>query len=154
MNTLGSRIKKARGKVSQEAFAREIEVSKGSLGFYERDENLPNTNVVLKICSVTGVLLEWLLMGSGPMYSEGGLAAPMNRGPSGAPERAPCAVPHAEPSGTRLDISCAELNYQQGATPLLQPVNTSEKVNTMWALRCEMLEKKLDKVERDRKSVV
>lgn len=67
MNTLGNRIKLARGKISQDAFAAQLQISKGSLGFYERDENLPNTNVILKICSATGVSLEWLMTGSGPM---------------------------------------------------------------------------------------
>lgn len=64
MSTLGSRIKKARGKLSQDAFSKRIGVSKGSLGFYERDENLPNTDVVLKICSETGADLTWLLTGA------------------------------------------------------------------------------------------
>ncbi len=68
MNTLGERIKSARGGMSQEAFSRELGISKGSLGFYERNENLPNTDVVLKICSKTGVSLEWLLTGEGPMH--------------------------------------------------------------------------------------
>ncbi|SHI75048.1 helix-turn-helix domain-containing protein [Halodesulfovibrio aestuarii] len=63
MNTLGSRIKIARGKLSQDAFSKQIGVSKGSLGFYERDENLPNTEVALKICSETGVSIAWLLSG-------------------------------------------------------------------------------------------
>ena len=64
MSTLGSRIKEARGKLSQDAFSKRIGVSKGSLGFYERDENLPNTDVVLKICSETGADLTWLLTGA------------------------------------------------------------------------------------------
>ena len=68
MNTLGERIKLARGSMSQEAFSRALNISKGSLGFYERNENLPNTDVVLKICSKTGVGLEWLLTGGGPMH--------------------------------------------------------------------------------------
>ena len=67
MNTLGERIKLARGGISQEAFARILSISKGALGFYERNENLPNVDVILKICSKTGVGLEWLLMGRGPM---------------------------------------------------------------------------------------
>lgn len=71
MNTLGLRIKKARDKLSQEAFSNLLKISKGSLGFYERDENLPNTNIVLKICSKTGVDINWLLLGEGPMYRGG-----------------------------------------------------------------------------------
>ena len=66
-STLGQRIKLARGKQSQGAFAQAIQISKGALGFYERDINLPNSEVVLKICSVSGVNIEWLLTGLGPM---------------------------------------------------------------------------------------
>jgi transcriptional regulator with XRE-family HTH domain len=67
MTTLGSRIKLARGKTSQEAFAKNLQISKGALGFYERDENLPNSDVLLKICSTAGVGLNWLLTGEGAM---------------------------------------------------------------------------------------
>ena len=66
-STLGRRIKLARGKQSQGTFAQAIQISKGALGFYERDINLPNSEVVLKICSVSGVNIEWLLTGLGPM---------------------------------------------------------------------------------------
>ena len=38
MSTLGERIKLARGGISQDAFSRELGISKGSLGFYERNE--------------------------------------------------------------------------------------------------------------------
>lgn len=77
MSTLGERIRLARGGSSQEAFARALNISKGSLGFYERNENLPNVDVILKICSKTGVGLEWLLTGEGPMRpAEGEKAAP------------------------------------------------------------------------------
>lgn len=69
MTTLGKRIRLARGNASQDVFARRIQVSKGSLGFYERDENLPNSDVILKICSATGVTLDWLLLGQGPMMT-------------------------------------------------------------------------------------
>ena len=53
--------------MSQEAFSRSINISKGSLGFYERNENLPNVDVILKICSTAKVSLKWLLTGVGPM---------------------------------------------------------------------------------------
>lgn len=68
MSTLGERIKLARGRTSQDAFSRALKISKGALGFYERNENLPNTDVILKICSETGVGIEWLLTGRGSMY--------------------------------------------------------------------------------------
>ncbi|WP_165174972.1 helix-turn-helix transcriptional regulator [Desulfovibrio sp. ZJ369] len=64
MTTLGSRIKMVRGKESQEKFAARLEISKGTLGFYERDENLPKSDVILKICALTGASLDWLLTGA------------------------------------------------------------------------------------------
>lgn len=66
MSTLGERIKSARAGMSQEAFSRALGISKGALGFYERNENLPNTEVALKISLLAGVRLEWLLSGEGP----------------------------------------------------------------------------------------
>ena len=54
MHTLGARIRLARGKTSQEVFAGQIHVSKGSLGGYERDENLPNADVIINISKETG----------------------------------------------------------------------------------------------------
>ena len=66
MNTLGKRIRVARGPKSQEDFAKMVGISKGSLGFYERDENLPNSEVILKICSEGDCPIEWLLTGKDP----------------------------------------------------------------------------------------
>lgn len=86
METLGTRIRLARGKTPQGAFAALIGVSKGSLGGYERDENLPNTDVALKICRQTGFSVEWLLSGRGPMRAD---AAPRLRESGPPPETAP-----------------------------------------------------------------
>lgn len=70
MNTIGSRIKFVRGKESQESFATKIGVSKGSLGGYERDENSPSADAVLKICSGADISVEWLMTGKGSMRPE------------------------------------------------------------------------------------
>lgn len=64
MSTLGERIRQARGDKSQDTFAKLLGISKGSLGFYERNENLPNIDVVLKICSIANVSLDWLVSGT------------------------------------------------------------------------------------------
>lgn len=76
MTTLGKRIKLARGTLSQEAFCALIGVSKGALGFYERDENLPKIDVISKICSETGVSLDWLVNGVGSMRPKTGEKEP------------------------------------------------------------------------------
>ena len=90
MDTLGARIRLARGKTSQGAFAALIGVSKGSLGGYERDENLPNTDVALKICQQTGFSVEWLISGRGPLRAD---AAPCPH-ESGPPSEAKKAAPY------------------------------------------------------------
>lgn len=67
-DTIGARIRAVRGQDSQEAFASVLGISKGSLGFYERGENLPNAEVISKICSLKGVSADWLVLGKGPAY--------------------------------------------------------------------------------------
>ena len=73
MKTLGERIKIVRGKETQDAFASRIGVSKASLGGYERDENSPSAEAILKICSKNDISVEWLLTGTGPMKKGDGL---------------------------------------------------------------------------------
>ena len=51
MQKLGERIRHVRGRMSQEAFAGLLGISKGALGGYERGENCPNADVVLTICN-------------------------------------------------------------------------------------------------------
>ena len=41
MQDLGERIRRVRGYTSQEAFARQLGISKGALGCYERGVNCP-----------------------------------------------------------------------------------------------------------------
>lgn len=71
MDTLGQRIRTARGALSQDALCAMTGISKGALGFYERDANIPRIDAIIKICSATGVALEWLATGSGPMNQSG-----------------------------------------------------------------------------------
>ena len=91
MDTLGKRIRFLRNKESQESFASRIGVSKGSIGGYERDENSPSADVILKICSSDNILVEWLMTGKGPMR-QGEEAAPQEpvSVPAVAPAQAVC----------------------------------------------------------------
>jgi transcriptional regulator with XRE-family HTH domain len=82
MNTLGSRIRFLRGRLSQEVFSAQVGVSKATLGGYERDENLPNTDVALKICRQANVSVLWLLTGK----NEDAAALPAGPPPCGASE--------------------------------------------------------------------
>lgn len=63
MQKLGERIRQVRGRLSQEAFATMLGISKGALGGYERGENCPNVEVVLAICRLCHVEITWLLTG-------------------------------------------------------------------------------------------
>ncbi len=94
MTTLGSRIKMARGKESQEKFAARLEISKGALGFYERDENLPKSDVILKICAFTGASLDWLLTGAESASREAAHDLAPCLTPANQAEQTAAAAPH------------------------------------------------------------
>lgn len=76
MQDLGERIRRARGHMSQEAFARLLGISKGALGCYERGVNCPNVEVILNISRLCHVSLGWLVTGEGPMTAAQTVVAP------------------------------------------------------------------------------
>ena len=69
MQKLGERIRHVRGRMSQEAFAGLLGISKGALGGYERGENCPNADVVLTICNKCKINVSWLMSGAGAMHA-------------------------------------------------------------------------------------
>ena len=69
MQKLGERIRHARGRMSQEAFAGLLGISKGALGGYERGENCPNADVILTICNKCKINVSWLMSGAGAMHA-------------------------------------------------------------------------------------
>lgn len=69
MQKLGERIRHVRGRISQEAFAGLLGISKGSLGGYERGENCPNADVILTICNKCKINVSWLMSGVGDMQA-------------------------------------------------------------------------------------
>lgn len=69
MQKLGDRIRHVRGRMSQEAFAGLLGISKGSLGGYERGENCPNADVILTICNKCKINVSWLMSGAGAMHA-------------------------------------------------------------------------------------
>lgn len=58
---LGKRIKKVRGKKSQDVFASEIGISRGALSFYENGERTPDAEIIYKICDLCNVSADYLL---------------------------------------------------------------------------------------------
>lgn len=126
MDTLGARIRLARGKTSQGAFAALIGVSKGSLGGYERDENLPNTDVALKICQQTGFSVEWLLSGRGPLRADAAPCPHESGPPSEAKKAAPyCALPEAGRKAGKAGRGTAGTEY--GKPPSLERKQRPER---------------------------
>lgn len=79
MQDLGGRIRRVRGYTSQEAFARQLGISKGALGCYERGVNCPNVEVILNISRLRHVSLEWLMTGKGDMADAPGPRSPLRQ---------------------------------------------------------------------------
>ena len=61
VNDFGNRLKTLRGKMSQEEFAKLLDISRGALSFYENGERMPNIEVVFKMCNVFNVSADYLL---------------------------------------------------------------------------------------------
>ncbi len=138
MTTLGTRIKMARGKESQEKFAARLEISKGSLGFYERGENLPKSDVILKICALTGVSLDWLLTGAESASREAAhRPAPVPAPPAEQAEQIAAAAPHE--SRECACPQCAELKKRLTALEEERRELCAEN-RSLWKNMCSLLE--------------
>lgn len=111
MRDLGERIRRVRGYTSQEVFARQLGISKGALGCYERGVNCPNVEVILNISRLCHVSLEWLMTGKGEMADtrvpEGPVAG--DHGADGA------AQPAGGETGELLRRHCAWLQQRLDA---------------------------------------
>ncbi len=63
MPTIGARIKKVRGNLSQAEFATIIGFSQRTIGHYEKDERSPDAEAIKNICAKFSVDPRWLLFG-------------------------------------------------------------------------------------------
>jgi transcriptional regulator with XRE-family HTH domain len=64
--SVGRRIRELRGfHMSQQEFARRIEVSQGHLSYMERGEKEIGAEILLRISRKFGKSIEWLLTGEG-----------------------------------------------------------------------------------------
>ena len=111
MQDLGERIRRVRGYTLQEAFARQLGISKGALGCYERGVNCPNVEVILNISRLRHVSLEWLMTGKGDMADAPGPEEPAPA--SCAPGLA--AQPAGGEAGELLRRHCAWLQQRLDA---------------------------------------
>jgi len=67
MAVIGERIRKVRGGLSQEAFAKNISVHKITVARWERGETSPDSDALQRICEVFKINPTWLILGEGPM---------------------------------------------------------------------------------------
>ncbi len=66
---LGVRLKQARGKIKQDELAELLGLARSTISRYERGDPIPS-DIMARICEITGCRPDWLLMGEGPMYRE------------------------------------------------------------------------------------
>ncbi|MDY0260746.1 MAG: helix-turn-helix transcriptional regulator [Desulfovibrio sp.] len=138
MKTLGSRIRFVRGALSQEVFAAKLGISKGSLGGYERDENLPNSDIVLKICQQTNVSVQWLLQGEGLAKTPVDESAPLESSLADNTLGLPRGLGAAENfSTTKSRISLV----------------SDENLIQQECVRCHRLEERLERLEEERREL-
>ncbi|MGK7344266.1 MAG: helix-turn-helix domain-containing protein [Candidatus Nitrospinota bacterium M3_3B_026] len=62
-NRLGRMIRMVRGGLTQQQFAKSINVSQGSVAKYEKGESIPGAATLLRIAGLGGVTVEELLGG-------------------------------------------------------------------------------------------
>lgn len=91
MDTLGKRLKIARGSVTQQELSIQIGIAQNSLSRYERDEKIPDAKFIATFCNILAISPEWLLFGHGAM-SLGGEPHTLSLQAASASETAPQAV--------------------------------------------------------------
>ena len=69
MDTIGERLKKARGKRSGEDFASALGVHLQTVYRYERGDRKADADYIQLVSNLTGVSLDWIIKGEGPMMS-------------------------------------------------------------------------------------
>ena len=72
-STISERIKTVRGTNTQKEFADRLGITQRAVVNYESLGRTPKGAVLKKICEEFGVSEQWLLTGTGPMYSLGAL---------------------------------------------------------------------------------
>lgn len=65
---IGQRIEQIRGRLTQQAFAKSIGISKRTLIRYEKEDRLPDAEVIACICERYTADLTWLITGKGDPF--------------------------------------------------------------------------------------
>lgn len=135
MQKLGERIRHVRGRMSQEAFAGLLGISKGALGGYERGENCPKADVILTICKKCQINVSWLMSGTGAMQAPEDIAA------SGPQEGGP-----GEPAGERSPAD-------EKTACRVVPGQNEKMENDALRAHCRWLQERLDQLEAERRDL-
>ena len=154
-NSLGERIKIARGPEPQDSFAVALGISRGSLSLYERNEGQPNADVLLKICALRDISPTWLLAGEGPMRRGFGDAPPIKGEPASvrirggyAPRRRPekRAVELPDEAGARPEHDEKDLRIQELERQLAE---TKEELLRAYRLATQSMPPATQKVQEE-----
>lgn len=134
MQKLGERIRHARGRMSQEAFAGLLGISKGALGGYERGENCPNADVILTIFNKCKINVSWLMSGVGDMQArdDTGEDRLQENGAEFLEDRIPAAG----------ELSCQ-----------MAPGQDCKAENNALRAHCRWLQERLDQLEAERRDL-
>lgn len=135
MQKLGERIRHVRGRMSQEAFAGLLGISKGALGGYERGENCPNADVILIICKKCRINVSWLMSGTGAMQAPEDIAA-------GGPQEGGPGEPAGERSPADEKTACRVV-----------PGQNEKMENDALRAHCRWLQERLDQLEAERRDL-
>ena len=65
---IGNRIKRVRGKLSQQAFSKQLNVGQTTVGRYERGERSPDAEFLLLLKNHFNISPNWLISGDGQMH--------------------------------------------------------------------------------------
>ena len=134
MQKLGERIRHVRGRMSQEAFAGLLGISKGALGGYERGENCPNADVILTICNKCKINVSWLMSGAGAMQARDDTGE--DRRQENGPELLEDRIPAVK------ELACQ-----------MAPGQDCKSENSALRAHCRWLQERLDQLEAERRDL-
>lgn len=134
MQKLGERIRHVRGRMSQEAFAGLLGISKGALGGYERGENCPNADVILTICNKCRINVSWLMSGVGDMQARDDTGE--DRRQENGPELLEDRIPAVK------ELACQ-----------MKPGQDCKAENNALRAHCRWLQERLDQLEAERRDL-
>lgn len=83
MTSLGERVRQLRlqHNLSQQEFAKSLEISQSFLSDIERDRKIPGGDTLLSLKRSFGISTDWLLAGELEVYTEGQPAVPSKAAP-------------------------------------------------------------------------